>query len=112
MRPREWTTEDLDWLTDNYPHKTEAFCANHFQVSIYAVRKKAKELQLKRVFYKRDKQKEKKLFAIKIKSPVYMDAYAKGHCLDCVYYLSEGNCSKTGREVGALWQKKCFRGEG
>ena len=29
-------------------------------------------------------------------------------CMDCSHYAYGGLCSKTGKWVGALWQKKCF----
>ena len=36
------------------------------------------------------------------------DENVSGYCLDCCHYVKGGICSKSGKWVGALWQKKCF----
>ena len=66
---------------------------------------KAEELGLKKIVLKPSAVKTSK-----DRKVLWMDENACGsYCQDCIRY-HKGKCEKTGKEVGALWQKKCFRG--
>jgi hypothetical protein len=110
MRHRSWTKGELEWLTENYPVKTNYFCRTFLHISNTRLLNKVKEMGLEKakgakpdvIVRKPQPQKPK----------IYLDADAPGgYCMDCTRY-SNGVCRKKGKDVGALWQKKCFKGEG
>lgn len=106
MRPREWTPEEIEWLKENYPIKTDHSCRMHLHISYERLYEKAEELGLKKIVLKPSAVKTSK-----DRKVLWIDENACGsYCQDCIRY-HKGKCEKTGKEVGALWQKKCFRGE-
>ena len=95
-------------MKDNYPTKPNYVCREHLHICYERLRLLVNELGL---------QKEKsgkvkvKLYNRPKKKNQYEDEISKGYCLNCLFYLNGGVCGKTGKEVGALWKKKCFNGE-
>jgi len=108
MRDRVFTQGEIEWLTENYPIKSNYFCRTYLHISNTRLLNKAKELGLEKVKGKHSEVRKPK----PKKSPYYKDTDAPGgYCMDCRRYCKL-TCKKTGREVGALWQKKCFKGRG
>lgn len=110
MKIREWTSEDIQWLKDNYATKSDHACKTHFKTTFQQLWLKVDELGLKK-----DKPSDFELLRLLYrrgdKKMLHKDQEGKGYCLDCPRYRVGGFCSKTGKEVGALWQKKCYQGE-
>lgn len=111
MRQREWTSEEIEWLKENYPVKSDHVCRLHLHISYKRLWLKVEELGLKKV-KPTDFEVEKKVHVKCRKRRLYEDEDSlKGYCLDCIHYIAGGKCKNSGKDVGALWQKKCFRGE-
>ena len=109
MRQREWTQDELDWLTNNYPNKTDYFCRTYLHISHERLQSMVEKLGLEKTKGKHSREERKPKPQ---KPPYYRDVDAPGgYCMDCSKYCNI-TCGRTGRTVGALWQKKCFRGEG
>lgn len=106
MRPRrEFNDEDRKWIIENYPHLTNRQAREHLQCSFYKLRTFVFECGLE---YKTTYQKE---VAPVEGRKVWQDMDAcGGYCIDCENYRIGGECWKTKRSVGALWQKQCFKG--
>lgn len=106
MRHRNWTKGELEWLTENYSIKTNYHCRTFLHISNTRLLHKAKELGLEKEKGKHQVERKPQ----PQKPPYYKDADAPGgYCMDCCRYYNL-ICEKTGKEVGALWQKKCFKG--
>lgn len=101
---RIFTGEDRDWLKENYPHLSNTACQRHLKCAIESLKKLVAECGLTY------KGANTNVVVKKEKNPIWQDAGTKGCvCLDCDNYVHGGLCSKTGKWVGALWQKKCFK---
>lgn len=104
-RKKEFTAEQIEWFKANYEIAPINESRRYMKVGYDRIAELAEELGLK-------VKERKPLSTIKKKEKpkIYYDADAPGnYCIDCKYYRSEGICLKTGKEIGALWQKKCFK---
>lgn len=111
MNYRKWTAEELEWLKENYPTKSDHYCRTHLHTSYKMLWQTAEELGLVKV-KPTDFEKNKEVQVIKCsKKTAHYDEGARGYCMDCPHYSKGAICSKTGKEIGALWQKKCYSGE-
>ena len=107
MREKIWTPEELEWLKENYPIKSDYDCRTYLHVSRYRLIHKVMEMGLK----KRRMTTQYTLVPTKKRLCVWLDEGSSGFCRDCSKYVMGGICEKNGKEIGALWQKKCFKGE-
>ena len=107
MRQREWTPEEVEWLKENYPIKSDRFCRIQLHVCWIRLREKVKELGLQKAGEIKVRATTEKPA---VKNPVWHDEGCERYCMECLRYHPGGGCQKTGKEVGALWQKKCFKG--
>jgi hypothetical protein len=108
-RKREWSEEEMEWLKENYPYMTDYKLRTHLHMSQERLIKLAKEFGWQKVNHPANvglftpKKKTKKV--------LHQEEDSQGYCMDCSFYRPGGLCKKTGKDVGALWMKKCFRGE-
>lgn len=107
MRKREPFTEaDRQWLKENWGTHTKKYCRDVLRCSYDAFNALICELGLPPKLVKKAED------AKKAKSPEWMDANSKGgYCIDCENCVKGEWCSKYSKPVGALWMKKCFKGE-
>lgn len=102
---REFTGEDREWLKENYPHLTNTACMKYLKCGRQPLKNLVAECGLE---YHKSNPNTKFIAKKEMRFP-WMDAGAEGkRCMDCKWYVAGGTCSKTGKDVGALWQKKCF----
>lgn len=99
---RIFTEEDRQWLKDNYPLLSNKKCQKHFDCGYEVLKKLVAECGMVYRNLSHDNTKPK------AKHAWYDDEVCKGYCMDCKHYVQSCKCSKTGKEIGALWQKKCF----
>ena len=100
MRAVVFTDEHRKWLKENYAHLSNRQCRLHIGCGYERLKELVLELGLT---WKSDDR------AIQQKRSRYNDAEACGrYCMDCEKYRKDGICGKTGKDIGALWQKKCF----
>ena len=110
MKHREWTDEEIQWLKENYPTQSDHKCRTKLGISYKRLWMKAEELGLEKV-KPSDFEAARQVQVTKAsKKRYFYDEGAQGYCQDCKLYLN-AICGKTGKDVGALWQKKCFEGE-
>jgi len=103
MQPRIFTDEDRRWLIENYPHLSNREARVHLECGFDKLKQLVKECGLEyKEFVPAAKPK------VKVKSQWRDEDACGGYCMDCENYRAGGECRKTGRSVGALWQKKCF----
>lgn len=115
---RELTEEELKWLTENYPRQTKHYCMAYLHLGFESIERIARQLGLKRasVIKKPGRVKPSQPFQSdapvkKKKKEIFLDEDAPGgYCMDCKRY-KDAICSRTGKEAGALWIKKCFKRE-
>lgn len=110
MRPIKWTPEEIAWLSENYPIKSDHDCRIHLHISYEKLYQKVDELGLVKI--KKRRVEEVNKTPNKKKVLWIDDGHKNRFCMECKTYLNGGICTRTGKPVGALWQKKCFRGEG
>lgn len=101
---RELTPEDIEWLKENYPKLSDKKCLSHLHISTYRLWELAEKFGLK-------KDKPRKKNVDKPKKEQNIDGSLFNYCIDCTLYRYGGICQKSGKWVGALWQKECFTGE-
>lgn len=111
MRKREWTSEEIEWLKENYPVKSDHVCRTHLHISYKRLWLKVEELGLIKAKPTEFEVEKKVQVKCKKRRLFEDDDSPKGYCQDCIRYAAGGRCAKKGKGVGALWQKKCFRGE-
>lgn len=99
---RIFTGEDRDWLKENYPHLSNKKCLLHFKCGYESLKKLVQDCGL--IWKNTNNQKK----PTKKPKDQWEDEGVSGYCLDCCHYVKGGICSKSGKWVGALWQKKCF----
>jgi hypothetical protein len=106
MRKREPFTEaDRQWLKENWGTHTKKYCRGVLRCSYDAFNALICELGLPPKLVKKAEER-------KTKFPEWMDANSKGcYCIDCENCVKGEWCSKYSKPVGALWMKKCFKGE-
>lgn len=102
---RVFTDEDRDWLKDNYPHLSNTSCLKKLKCGFESLKKLIAECGLE---YHNQTNPNTKFIAKKENKFVWSDKDATERCMDCKRYMQGGICSKTGKDVGALWQKRCF----
>lgn len=103
---RIFTDEDREWLKENYPHLSNNACVKHLKCGYESFKMLLAECGLK---HRNQTNANTKFQAKKEQRFAWLDAGATGErCMDCRDYVYGGICSKTGKWVGALWQKKCF----
>jgi hypothetical protein len=108
---REFVPKDIEWLKENYSSLKNIECCNHLKCSYSMLRKLVESIGMQ---YNSPRRKDGKvvIYKPKEKVPIYQDKDATGgFCQDCSFYQPGGFCKKTKKDVGALWQKKCFKGE-
>ena len=105
MSSREFTDEDRQWITENYPHLSNAKCLEHLKCGYRAFKRLVEECNLSY----RDANKYKKKSNEASAKSKWQDNACERYCIDCSFYFREGRCAKTGKGVGALWQKECFK---
>lgn len=71
-------------------------------MGITTLKRLAQEMNLEKVI-------EKKKSSLPPKPKYFHDEGCSGFCQDCLCYVANGRCEKSSREIGALWQKKCFK---
>ena len=95
-------------MRENYPTKSDHDCRVYLKISPQRLVAKAKELGLAK---KRDTSTYS-LIPIKRRKCIWFDEGSFGqYCMNCSAYVIGGTCDNNGKEVGALWQKRCFKGE-
>ena len=102
------TPSEVEWLKEHFPTHTNNFCRRHLGIGYDRFLKIIQELKLER-----PKGTHGNLVDLIVykKKKVHIDEEAKGYCLDCLNYREGGICIKSGKWVGALWEKKCFKGK-
>ena len=106
-RKKTFTPEQIEW-----------FKANWYETNINVVRAKM-GVTIGRLYelaeewgVERKKERKGKYLPAGHKRLLYFDPDAPGnYCINCDCYIPGGVCRKTGKEVGGLWQKRCFTGE-
>lgn len=106
VKERVFTDEDREWLIENYPHLSNTACIKALKCGKQSLQKLVAECGLE---YHNQTKPNTKFIAQKEKKFVWKDKDATERCMDCKRYVQGGTCSKTGRDVGALWQKTCFK---
>lgn len=101
----ELTSEHREWLLTNYAHMSNRQCCKYIGCGYERLKRFVGECglvwQSDRARHESKPKQEPKL--------IYLDKNAPGgYCMDCKRYKGEGRCDKTGKDVGALWKKKCF----
>ena len=97
----EFTQEHRDWLRDNYPLLSNKQCRKYLGCGFDRLKVLVEELGMEWKTYTP---------AAKIRMERHHDREANGgYCIDCKRYREGGICGKNGKEIGALWQKKCFK---
>lgn len=104
----ELTPRDMRWLEEQYPILPDSEIRKHLRIGNYRLAKIVKDNGWVKIRHTRSKA----IFHNpKPKKVLWLDEEAPGgRCIDCRNYV-KGCCIKTGKDVGALWQKKCFKGE-
>ena len=103
---RIFTDEDRDWLKENYPHLSNNTCIKHLKCGYESLKRLLAECGLK---HRNQTHINTRFKAKKEKKFLWLDVGAEGErCMDCKSYVKGGTCFKTGKDIGALWQKKCF----
>ena len=110
MMDKEFTPEQIEWLKENYPKISDHKCRLHLKISYKRLWMLAEQLGLQKE-KPTELETEKKVPVKTQKKRLYEDENAKDYCIDCTRYRYGGICEKTGKWVGALWMKKCFKGE-
>lgn len=105
MSSRVFTDEDREWLKDNYPHLSNKKCIEHFRCGYDTFKRLVEDCGLT---YRDANKYAKKNSDVPTKNK-WQDKICGGYCIDCQQYVPGGSCSQTGKAVGALWQKKCFK---
>jgi hypothetical protein len=106
MRPRrEFNDEDRKWIIENYPHLTNREAREHLQCGYDKLKAWVIACGYE---YKGARLPDKSKQVVKVKSQWRDEDACGGYCMECVHYKTGGECRKTGRSVGALWQKRCF----
>ena len=104
MNVRSFTDEDKKWLIANYPHLTKKKCMSHLKCGRVAIDKLMQECGIEpRLYTERQPQPQKEVTFI------WTDKGCVRYCMDCREYRKDGICQKTGKTIGALWQKRCFK---
>lgn len=98
---RKYTEEQLEWFRKNYPTQTYKYIRLTLHMGIDTIKRLAKEMNLVKV--------EEEKAAPPPKPKYFYDEGCICFCQDCLYYVANGRCEKSGKEIGALWQKKCFK---
>lgn len=102
MRKREFTPEELDWLRENYPITTDYVCRTHLHICNERLLRLVAEMGLQKRIIIKERKPRPKVY-------IYLDDKAPGgFCMDCNKYVPGGQCGRNGKEVGALWIKRCF----
>lgn len=104
-KDRIFTGEDREWLIENYPHLSNTACVRTLKCGFKSLRKLVAECGLE---YHNQTKPNTKFIAKKEKTFLWKDKDATERCMDCEWYMQGGTCTKTGKAVGALWQKRCF----
>ena len=110
---REWSEEEIEWLKANYGTLSDCKCRLKLRISYKRLWEKAEELGLEKKKKRKTEMSTTDLAKLphRGKKRIHIDEGAEKYCQDCKFYISGGTCKKTGKDVGGLWQKKCFRGE-
>lgn len=95
----EITTEHREWLKANYAQLSNRKCREHIGCGYERLKEVLLELGMT---FKSD------IPSVRQKAQRCHDQEAGNYCMDCEYYKTGGECRKTGRSIGALWQKQCF----
>ena len=101
MKRVEITDEHREWLKENYAHLSNKQCRKHIGCGYDRLKKLVAELGLQW-------RTEIKSKGVKVKKCLSDQILDGNYCQDCKRYIANGICGKTGKDIGALWQKKCF----
>lgn len=107
MKERPITEEQLQWLRENF----DKYSNHKLRVSLHTTEKRLVRLMAEMNLVRTERAKGQRLpIAKKVKKKyVYLDEDAPGqYCRQCLYYQQGGICKKFSKDVGALWQKRCF----
>ena len=99
----------MEWLKQNYATTTDHKLRTHLHMSQERLTRLAKEFGLKKEMVDPDRVGLFTTKKKKTKKVLHQDEESTDFCMDCQKYVKGGICGKTGKEVGALWQKKCFK---
>ena len=106
-RKKEFTAEQIEWFKENFPTGNINVVRAKMGVTIGRLYELAEEWGVER-----KKERKGKYLPAGHKRLLYFDPDAPGnYCINCDRYIPGGVCRKTGKEVGGLWQKRCFTGE-
>ena len=104
MRVTKTTLSESEqaYLIENTGKHKQTDLAKWLEVSVATVAKYQRQLGLRkdRAPIKRSK------FRVKKVAPIMQGA---GYCLDCINYREGGLCRRSGKSVGALHKKECFK---
>lgn len=106
MNKRVFTEEDRKWLVKFYPLQTAKQCMHHFHCTREKLRELVEDCGMKYRGHKNEKKVKKTPVKPRNK---WQDEGATRFCIDCRHYNPNGICGKSMKEVGALWQRKCFK---
>ena len=98
---RIFTDEDRDWLKENYPHLSNKKCLLHLKCGYESLKKLVQDCGL---IWKNTNNQKKPTKKPNTNGRMRMSA----DIALIVVTMSKEACSKSGKWVGALWQKKCF----
>ena len=106
---RVFTEEEKQWVRENYNRMKQCECCKYLHCTDGVLRRVAKEVGVyvaRKTYDQKPKlnKKAKKEAAIKT-----INESGEGYCIDCLYYMAGGHCSKTGKDTGALHKKICFK---
>ena len=94
------TSLHRQWLIENYANLSNKECRAQLGCEYGRLKELVKECGLT---WKSDTK------AAQHKMSRYCDEASGHYCMDCKRYRTNGICGKDGRDIGALWQKKCFK---
>lgn len=109
-KAKKLTPEQIAWLKENYAKTSDNRCRNVLGITFKRLWALADEFGLVK-----DKPTDFEILRQEQIKPrnktLHLEDTSQGYCLDCEKYIKGGICGKSGKWVGALWQKKCFIGE-
>lgn len=109
MRERTFTKKELDWLRENYPTSSDYKIRTHLHMGQGRLQMLVEEMGLEKEDPEKFRNKIPVEGKVKVKVDITRDEGAPGGvCMDCDYYKIGGICGRTGKEICALWKKRCF----
>lgn len=109
MRERTFTKKELDWLRENYPTSSDYKIRTHLHMGQGRLQMLVEEMGLEKEDPEKFRHKIPVDGRVKFKKDITKDKEASGSvCMECAYYRQGGVCGRTGKDICALWKKRCF----